>query len=117
VHYIENGRRVAPNMPAEKALCRLLVRAFDEGWSVDAHDLSEGGLAVAAAEIAITGGSESELKPARSHLAGARMRFFLVSFRVVCSFALRAIRKPWNVRPKRRGWDLRKWESTGPKAS
>src|SRR2546423_11491617 len=43
-------------MPAEKALCRLLVRAVDEGWIVAAHDLSEGGLAVAAAEIAMTGG-------------------------------------------------------------
>jgi phosphoribosylformylglycinamidine synthase len=53
LHGIENGRPVAPDMKAERALCELLAVAVEKGWVGSAHDLSEGGLAVAAAEIAI----------------------------------------------------------------
>ena len=55
VHSLENGRPVAPNLPAERRLCRFLADAAEQGRIVSAHDLSEGGLAFAAAEIAITG--------------------------------------------------------------
>jgi len=53
IHGVENGRPVAPNMAGEKALCELLVKAVESDLLLSAHDLSEGGLAVAAAEIAI----------------------------------------------------------------
>jgi phosphoribosylformylglycinamidine synthase len=55
VHGIEDGRPVAPNLRAERVLCELLADAANAGWIGSAHDLSEGGLAVAAAEIAIVG--------------------------------------------------------------
>jgi len=57
VHGIENGCPTPPNVAGEKALCRLLVDAVKNGWILAAHDVSEGGFAVAAAEMAIAGTS------------------------------------------------------------
>ena len=51
----EDGYPIEPNIHGEKALCELLSQAAHEGWIACAHDLSEGGLAVAAAEIALQG--------------------------------------------------------------
>lgn len=51
----EDGYPIEPNVPGEKALCALLAKSAHEGWIASAHDLSEGGLAVAAAEIAMKG--------------------------------------------------------------
>jgi phosphoribosylformylglycinamidine synthase subunit PurL len=53
VHGVENGCPAAPVLTLERDLCNLLVEAADNGWIRSAHDLSEGGLAVAAAEIAM----------------------------------------------------------------
>jgi phosphoribosylformylglycinamidine synthase len=50
---IENGRPVAASMPGEKDLCEFLAKGVEQGWIRCAHDLSEGGLAVAFAELAI----------------------------------------------------------------
>lgn len=58
---IENGRPVAPNMAGEKDLCGFLVRMVSKGLIIGAHDLSEGGLAFAAAEMAIVSGLATEI--------------------------------------------------------
>jgi phosphoribosylformylglycinamidine synthase len=51
----DEGLPVAPNLAAERLLCELLARLASEGLLEWAHDSSEGGLAVAAAEVAIVG--------------------------------------------------------------
>ena len=51
----EDGYPVAPNVAGELALCKFLAKAAQAGLIRSAHDLSEGGLAVALAEIAIVG--------------------------------------------------------------
>ncbi len=56
IHGIEDGRPSAPNMDGEKVLCRFLVDLVADGVICGAHDISEGGFAVAAAEIAIASG-------------------------------------------------------------
>ena len=53
VHGIEDGLPVPPDLASEKALCELLVEAVEQGLITGAHDASEGGLAVALAEIAL----------------------------------------------------------------
>ena len=53
VHGIENGAPAAPDMYLERDLCNLLVEAAQNGWIRSAHDVSEGGFAVAAAEVAM----------------------------------------------------------------
>lgn len=52
---VEDGYPEAPDLTGEKSLCELLYKAAHQEWIVSAHDLSEGGLAVAAAEIALQG--------------------------------------------------------------
>ncbi len=55
VHGLETGYPVAPNLSGEKALCERLAQLVEAGAIFSAHDLSEGGLAVAAAEMALEG--------------------------------------------------------------
>ncbi|HRK22293.1 MAG TPA: phosphoribosylformylglycinamidine synthase subunit PurL, partial [Fimbriimonadaceae bacterium] len=52
---IEDGLPVAPDMAGERRLCEFMANAVQAGAVDWAHDLSEGGLAVAAAEVAIVG--------------------------------------------------------------
>lgn len=61
VHGIEDGAPVAPDLALERQLCELLNEAAMEGWIVGAHDSSDGGLAVAAAEIALAGNCRIDL--------------------------------------------------------
>lgn len=61
VHGIENGVPVKPDIARESDLCDWLVDAAANSWLASAHDLSEGGLAVCAAEIAL-GGCEVDLE-------------------------------------------------------
>jgi phosphoribosylformylglycinamidine synthase len=58
---IENGRPVAPNMAGEKELCDFLAQMAEKGLILAAHDLSEGGLAFAAAETTIVSGRATEI--------------------------------------------------------
>lgn len=58
---IEDGLPTMPNMTGERRLCEFLANAVQAGAVDWAHDLSEGGLAVAAAEVAIVGGVGIEL--------------------------------------------------------
>ncbi|HZH98664.1 MAG TPA: phosphoribosylformylglycinamidine synthase subunit PurL, partial [Fimbriimonadaceae bacterium] len=55
IHGIEDGRPVAPNMGAERDLCELLSESAGAALLASAHDTSDGGLAVALAEICIAG--------------------------------------------------------------
>lgn len=55
VHEVEDGLPVATDIESELNLCKFLVEACQKKVVHAAHDLSEGGLAVALAEIAITG--------------------------------------------------------------
>lgn len=55
IHGIEDGRPTAPNVPKEKALCRFLADSAANRLIIAAHDCSDGGFAVACAEMAIAG--------------------------------------------------------------
>lgn len=58
---VENGCPEPPNLAAEKTLCEVLVGVIGQGWLEWAHDLSEGGLLVAAAEVCAVGRCGMEL--------------------------------------------------------
>jgi phosphoribosylformylglycinamidine synthase subunit PurL len=51
------GRPPAPDLDAERRLAELLAAAAAAGWLSAAHDLSDGGLAVALAESCLRGGT------------------------------------------------------------
>lgn len=55
VHGVENGCPERPNMEGEKALCQFLHDAARDRLLGSAHDISEGGAAVALGEMAIAG--------------------------------------------------------------
>lgn len=71
VHGVENGVPVRPNMEAERSLCHLLADAAGDKEIVCAHDVSEGGIAVTLAEMAIAGccGLEAAFEGARTDVA------------------------------------------------
>lgn len=52
---VEDGLPIATDVYKERILCDLLVDAAREGWIESAHDSSDGGIAVALAEIALQG--------------------------------------------------------------
>lgn len=52
----EDGYPVAPNLDGEKKLGHLLAELATEGLAKSAHDLSDGGIAVSLAEMAIQSG-------------------------------------------------------------
>ncbi len=64
VHGTEDGYPEAPNVPQEKALCELLAQAAEQALILSAHDISDGGMAVAAAEIALECGGATIQIPA-----------------------------------------------------
>jgi phosphoribosylformylglycinamidine synthase subunit PurL len=61
-HGVEDGHPVGPDTAGERGLCELLARAVEYGLIVSAHDLSDGGIAVAAAEIALASGLGLEIQ-------------------------------------------------------
>ena len=62
VHGVEAGQVPALDLEAEGRLCRLLATAARDGLLRSAHDISEGGLAVALAECAIAGSIGATLR-------------------------------------------------------
>lgn len=56
VHGIEGGQPDAPDLSSERSVLRFMENAAREGLIDCAHDVSEGGLAVAVAEMCIAGG-------------------------------------------------------------
>jgi phosphoribosylformylglycinamidine synthase len=63
VHRIEDGRPAAPDLELERSLCHTLADLVEKGLIGAAHDVSEGGAAVALAEMCIAArqGAEVEL--------------------------------------------------------
>ena len=61
VHGVEDGLPVAPNLTNEHALCHSLADLVESGLIQAAHDVSEGGTAVAIAEMAIASGIGADL--------------------------------------------------------
>lgn len=61
VHNLAGGRVPRVDAPRAKVICQQLHLAIDRGTVLACHDLSEGGLAVAAAEMAFAGGIGVEL--------------------------------------------------------
>ncbi len=55
VHKTEDGRPVAPIVESERALCHTLADLVEQGLITAAHDVSEGGTALAIAEMCIAG--------------------------------------------------------------
>jgi phosphoribosylformylglycinamidine synthase len=55
VHGVEDGRPAAPDVAAQRLLCHWLADSVQAGLLRAAHDLSDGGLAVALAEMALAG--------------------------------------------------------------
>lgn len=62
VHGLEVGQPPALNLEAERGLHQFLVRAAGERLLCSAHDLSEGGLAVALTESALVHGVGAEIE-------------------------------------------------------
>ncbi len=56
IHGVTEGRPPQIDLAAEKRLQEAVLRAIQSGFVASAHDLSEGGLAVALAESCISGG-------------------------------------------------------------
>ncbi|AQZ46483.1 phosphoribosylformylglycinamidine synthase 2 [Paenibacillus larvae subsp. larvae] len=63
IHRVTEGRPPELDLNVEKQLQSAVLSAIQQGWVASAHDLSEGGIAVALAESCISGG------------LGARVRF------------------------------------------
>jgi phosphoribosylformylglycinamidine synthase len=59
---IEDGLPVAPNLQGERNLCHLLASLASSGLVEFAHDSSEGGIALAAAEVAIASNAGIQLQ-------------------------------------------------------
>jgi phosphoribosylformylglycinamidine synthase subunit PurL len=62
VHGIEAGRPPALDLEAEKRLLDLVVDLASRGWLRSAHDVAEGGLAIALVESALRGGVGAEIR-------------------------------------------------------
>jgi phosphoribosylformylglycinamidine synthase len=69
VHGIEDGRPVAPNLEQERNLCHSLADLVEGGLIQAAHDVSEGGPAVALAEMCIAAGQGAEVELSGDALA------------------------------------------------
>lgn len=57
IHGIEDGYPEAPNLEAEKSLCHLLALLASKKLISSAHDVSDGGIAVALAEMVLASGN------------------------------------------------------------
>ena len=57
IHGVEDGYPESPNVESELNLCKGLVSGIAKGVFLSAHDLSDGGLGVAVAEIVLAGSS------------------------------------------------------------
>jgi phosphoribosylformylglycinamidine synthase len=69
----EDGYPEAPDLAAEKRLCALLAKLASEGAINSAHDVSDGGVAVALAEMVIAGGLGIKAVLPAAQLAAAQL--------------------------------------------
>ncbi|MBS1721754.1 MAG: phosphoribosylformylglycinamidine synthase subunit PurL [Armatimonadetes bacterium] len=61
VHGVEDGRPVAPSLGSEQTLCNILADWVEKGLIMAAHDVSEGGIAFALAEMLMSRGMGAEI--------------------------------------------------------
>jgi phosphoribosylformylglycinamidine synthase len=87
VNGVVAGRPPALDMAREKALHEVLIAGSEQGLFVSAHDLSDGGLAVALAESAMAGGRGFTMEAPESH----RMLFSESPSRAVISCAQESV--------------------------
>ena len=87
IHGVEAGKVPEVNYDAEKKLINLLVTAAQRGLLRSAHDLSEGGLAVALAESCMAGNLGADICLDDSSLASDRLLFSESGARAVVSTA------------------------------
>jgi phosphoribosylformylglycinamidine synthase II len=85
VHGRDEGPCPEVDLEAERRLIDLLVRVAQEGLLSSAHDVSDGGLAVALAESAMTGGIGADVRLDRA-LRLSSLLFGETTGRVVLSF-------------------------------
>jgi phosphoribosylformylglycinamidine synthase len=104
VHDLEDGYPVAPNLEGERRLALALAEMAASEVAASAHDLSEGGLAVALAEIAVQSGHTVH---ARADGAGPGALFGEIPGRVVVGAqegaAVEAIAGKYGLRAERIG--------------
>ncbi|MDO4539930.1 MAG: phosphoribosylformylglycinamidine synthase subunit PurL [Syntrophomonadaceae bacterium] len=86
-HHLETGAIPALELDSQRGLIELLLAAIDGGWLKSAHDVSDGGLAVALAESAIAGDIGCEVTVAASGLRGDGVLFGEAPGRAVVSVA------------------------------
>lgn len=67
VHGIEDGRPCPPDLAGEKRLADALVEIAGKGLAFAAHDVSEGGLVFALAEMAVVGGVGADVRLPTDH--------------------------------------------------
>lgn len=83
IHGVTEGRPPQVDLETEKALLDLVYDAIRQGLVASAHDLSEGGLAVALAESCISGGLgadvdfASDLRPDYAYFSESQSRILL----------------------------------------
>ncbi len=82
----------APEFPRAREVLRAVHRAIREGLVLACHDLSEGGLAVAAAEMAFAGGVGAEVRLDRVPRPNALLRDEALLFSESCSRFLLEVR-------------------------
>ena len=62
IHGLVTGRPPALDLEKERAVQAVCIEGIRRGWILSAHDLSEGGLAVALAECCCAGGMGAEVE-------------------------------------------------------
>lgn len=62
IHGLTEGRPPELDLNVEKRLQKAVLSAIQQGWIASAHDLSEGGIAVALAESCISGGLGADVR-------------------------------------------------------
>jgi phosphoribosylformylglycinamidine synthase len=88
----EDGLPSPPDMAKERAICDTLADLVEKGLILAAHDVSEGGTAVAAAEMCIAGGTGASLDLSAPAFAFARSQAAAL-FAEVPGFVLVAYQK------------------------
>ncbi len=100
VHHLVKGKPPALSLEQEKALQENLYQAISQGVINSAHDLSEGGLAVALAECCISGGLGAKVVLKKEDLRVDALLFGESQSRVIVSIKSAGIPALWQLAQK-----------------
>jgi phosphoribosylformylglycinamidine synthase len=114
IHQLEDGLPTAPNLAGEARLCDLLVEAIHEGVLEAAHDTSEGGLAVALAEMVIASNRSFDVDLTAGDQAEDCLLFGEAPGRVIVAVAQRAAGEKLAKMAGDRHLQIRRIGSFGP---